>query len=160
MIKRMISRESSKSVQGDDTTLMNPGMTNRVVLTTQNNDPLLDLLLGSVQTIKVQNDVFRLLSVDPVVLLVIRWACSSIKLTQSVPIETHSTQKHPGTPNLSHDIVLESSCIKERCTTTNTSKGRFKLPGIRTNGDRFSHRGPGPRHMRVGSDQFLLTVGE
>ena len=78
--KRMISGESSKSVQGDDTTLMNPGMTNRVVLATQNNDPLLDLLLGGVQTIKVRNDVFRLLSVNPVVLLVIRLAHRSIKL--------------------------------------------------------------------------------
>ena len=44
----------------------------RIVLATQNNDPLFDLLLGGIQTIKVRDDIFCLLAINPVVLLVVR----------------------------------------------------------------------------------------
>jgi len=43
----------------------------RIILATQNNDPLFNLL-GGIQTIKVRDDVFCLLTINPVVLLVVR----------------------------------------------------------------------------------------
>ena len=127
----------------------------RVILATQNNNALFDFLLGGIQAIKVRNNVFCLLAIDPIVFLVVRWAYSSVKTTRWAPAEEHRTQKHPGAPNLSHNIVLESSRIKERCTTADASKERLELSDIRANGDRLRRGGPCPWQLRVGIGRNL-----
>lgn len=94
----------------------------RVVLAAQNDDPLLDFLLGGIETTEVRDNIFCLLPINPVVLLMVRWARRSVKRTCENPARLYSTQKHPSAPYLSHNIVFESSRIEKRGTTADAPK--------------------------------------